>query len=147
MLSHLGICLLALAPQGASSATIPARPAVAAQSATAASSQGAASMFGEPVVVHGRRITDDEIQRFLCASVGGRDVDTIKFSILVDEELQKLAQQGATPEQLARYEVSDADLDARLARERDDFLLRYPTLDFATEVGRAELSLELFRER
>ncbi|MBM3986950.1 MAG: hypothetical protein FJ294_03215 [Planctomycetes bacterium] len=147
MLLHLGLCLLVLAPQGASSATIPARPAVAAQPAPAVSSQGATSMFGEPVVVHGRRITDDEIQRFLCASVGGRDFDTIKFSILVDEELQKLAQQGASAEQLGRYEVSDADLDARLARERDDFLLRYPTLDFAVEVGRSELSLELFRER
>jgi hypothetical protein len=147
MLSHLGLCILALAPQGASVAALSAQPAVASQSAPAVAPQGAASMFGEPLIVHGRRITDDEIQRFLCASVGGRDFDTIKFSILVDEELQKLAQQGATPEQLARYEVSDADLDARLARERDDFLLRYPTLDFAVEVGRAELSLELFRER
>lgn len=153
MLSHLGLCLLALAPQGASAAPTPAKPTLAAAGAVASESKvggdakPASSMFGEPVVVHGRRITDDEIQRFLCASVGGRDFDTIKFSILVDEELQKRKQQGATPEELARYEVSDADLDARLARERDDFLLRYPTLDFAVEVGRAELSLELFRER
>ena len=153
MLSHLGLCLLALAPQGAPAAPTPAQPAVATTSVvavelkTGGDAKGSTSMFGEPLFVHGRRITDDEIQRFLCASGGARDFDTIKFSILVDEELQKRKLQGATPEELARYEVSDADLDARLARERDDFLLRYPTLDFAIEVGRAELSLELFRER
>ncbi len=147
MLSHLGLCLIALAPQGAPAALTPAKPAVAALASSDGAAKGATSLFGEPLFVHGRRITDDEIQRFLCASVGARDFDTIKFSILVDEELQKRKQQGATPEELARYEVGDADLDARLARERDDFLLRYPTLDFATEVGRAELSLELFRER
>ncbi|MBM3991812.1 MAG: hypothetical protein FJ298_12490 [Planctomycetes bacterium] len=147
MLSYLGPCLLALAPQVTPVAATSVQPTLAAQSATSDAPASASSMFGEPVIVHGRRITDDEIQRFLCASVGARDVDTIKFSILVGEELQKLTQQGASAEQLARYEVSDADLDARLERERSDFLLRYPTLDFAVEVGRAELSLDLFRER
>lgn len=145
MLSHLGLCLLALAPQGAPASIQPA--AAGAKVALAAPAQNGGSLFGEPVVVHGRRITDDEIKRFLCASVGARDFDTFKFTILVDEELQKRREAGESAEKLASYEVSDAELDARIERERSDFNLRYPTLDFALEVGRAELSLGLFRER
>ncbi|MCC7014091.1 MAG: hypothetical protein IT454_16155 [Planctomycetes bacterium] len=105
------------------------------------------SIFGAPVVVHGRRITDDEIKRFLCHGIGSRDLDMFKFSVMVDQEIEKRKQAGATAEELKKLEVSDAELERRIQREREDFLLRYPTLDFPTEVARAEQSLELFRER
>jgi hypothetical protein len=144
MLSFLGPLLLAVPAQNAAPTAQPAAQPASRSGATA--TQG--SLFGAPLVVHGRRITDDEIKRFLCHSVGGRDGDMFKFSVMVDQELQKRREQGLeTAEQQAKYAVPDADLQRRLDREREDFLLRYPTLDFPTEVGRAELSLELFRER
>ena len=142
MLSHFALLFLAVSPfAGAACAT----PVVAQVTAPTLAVQS--STFGEPVVVHGRRITDDELKRFLCASVGGRDFDTFKFAIMVDQELDRRRKDGATQADLAKFEVSDAELEARLKREQDDFFLRYPTLDFALEVGRAEGSLELFKLR
>lgn len=138
MLPFLGSCLLSVLPL----ANVAPTPAARAQTAPAQ-----ASIFGEPVVVHGRRISDDEIKRYLCMGIGGRDLDMIKFSIMVDQELERRRRDGASAEELARFEVNDTDLERRLAREKEDFRLRYPTLDFALEVGRAEQSLELFRER
>lgn len=150
MLSHFALLLLAVSPLSAAACATPtAAPASAPATAPAVQATAAsqASIFGEPVVVHGRRITDDELKRFLCASVGGRDFDTFKFAIMVDGELERRRKDGASEEDLAKFEVSDTELEARLKREKDDFFLRYPTLDFALEVGRAEGSLELFKLR
>jgi hypothetical protein len=106
-----------------------------------------AALLGDPLIVHGRRITDEEIERYLCYSAGSKDIDMLKFSILTRQEIEKRRQAGATPEDLARYEVSEDELTRRMRSLEEDFLLRYPTLDFPTEVSRAELSIDLFRER
>lgn len=106
-----------------------------------------ASDFGEPLVVHGQRIGEDQIKRFLCHSVGWQEASKFKFQVMIDQELIRRRQQGATEEQLAKFKVSDADLDRRLQQKKEDFLLRYPTLDFRTEVARANLSVEVYREQ
>ncbi|MCY3003236.1 MAG: hypothetical protein NTV21_15660, partial [Planctomycetota bacterium] len=150
-LSHFALCLLALSPLAAASCATPTATQGSAPAAAVAPAKPTAaaqeSIFGSTAVVHGRRITDDEIKRFLCASVGGRDFDTFKFAIMVDQELDRRRKDGATEADLAKFDVSEAELEARLKREKDDFFLRYPTLDFALEVGRAEGSLELFKLR
>ena len=142
------------------------------------------SIFGEPVVVYGRQITDDEIKRCLCfglgrPQVGYSPVDMFKFAILVDQELgrrkkdeytqlkatevaRRKAAGEANPEQLSpeadkalwaaaeaslkKFEITDEVNQKRLERDKADFVLRYPTLDFRTEVGRSFLSLELYME-
>ncbi len=121
-------------------------PAIAVAAPLAVQADGT-SIFGAPVIVNGRRITDNEIKRYLCHAIGHSDVDMFKFGVMIRQELSKRRQAGATEAELARFGVSDAELERRIKREREDFLLRYPSLDFATEVGRAELSLELFRDR
>ncbi len=119
----------------------------AAPLATPLSQAASASIFGEPVVVHGERISDDQIKRFLCHSVGWQETSKFKFQVLIDQELIKRRQQGATEEDLARFSVGDAELERKLQYKKEDFLLRYPTLDFRTEVARANLSLDLYREQ
>lgn len=132
------LAALALAPL----ATVPARAG-----SPLAPQAGAASIFGEPVVVHGRRISDDEIKRFLCHSVGWQETSKFKFQVLIEQELLRRKQQGATDEDLAKFKVDDAELDRKLQYKKEDFLLRYPSLDFPTEVARANLSLDLYREQ
>ncbi len=123
-------------------------PPAAAHPAVVPVAQAAgASIFGEPVVVHGQRISDDQIKRFLCHSVGWQETSKFKFQVLIDQELLKRRQQGATEADLARFTVGDAELDRKLQYKKEDFLLRYPSLDFRTEVARANLSLELYREQ
>jgi hypothetical protein len=140
------LAALAMAPlalgvaHAASTSAFPVEPAVAP-------AQSGASIFGEPVVVHGRRITDDEIKRYLCHSVGWQETSKFKFQVLIDQELEKRRQQGATEEDLAKFKVGDEELDRKLQYKKEDFLLRYPTLDFRTEVARANLSVELYREQ
>jgi len=143
MISQLGSTLLTVAlcalPLSAAG-----QPTVVEPAAVQAS---ASSIFGEPVVVYGKRISDDEIKRYLCHSVGWQEASKFKFQVMIDQELERRRQQGATEEQLAALQVSDVDLDRRLQHKKEDFLLRYPTLDFRAEVARANLSLEVYREQ
>jgi hypothetical protein len=155
-----------------------------AKSVDAQASKLEPSIFGEPIVVYGRQITDDEIKRCLCfglgrPQVGYSPVDMFKFAIVVDQELarrkndeykrlkeaevaRRKAAGEASPDQLGpdvekalmaaaeaslkKFEITDEMNQKRLERDKADFVLRYPTLDFRTEVGRSFLSLELYME-
>jgi len=108
---------------------------------------GAASIFGEPVFFDGRRISDDELKRFLCHSAGWQETSKFKFQVLIEQELLRRKQQGASDEDLAKFAVGDEELERKLQYKKEDFLLRYPSLDFRTEVARANLSLDLYREQ
>lgn len=137
------LAALALAPLLVGALSAAPLSGVSAPLAQAAS----ASIFGEPVVVHGQRISDDQIKRFLCHSVGWQETSKFKFQVLIDQELLKRRQQGATEADLVRFQVGDAELERKLQYKKEDFLLRYPSLDFRTEVARANLSLDLYREQ
>lgn len=117
-----------------------------AQAEGARAVEGAAgkpSAFGEPLSAGGARIPDEEIQRYLCFGLGNKQVESAKFQVLIDQELARRKEAG---EDLSRFEVSDEEMERYVAKQREDFLLRYPTLDFPTEVGRALLSVDLWRE-
>lgn len=105
------------------------------------------SALGGPLVVHGRTIGPNEIKRFLCHSIGAPDVFMFKLGVMIRQELAKRREAGATEEELAKFGVSDEQLAHELEKKRTDFLLRYPDLDFPTEVARSEVSLDLYRDR
>jgi hypothetical protein len=159
-----------------SPATAPEAPAP--RIAGAAQAAQRSSMFGEPVIVDGKQIPDDEIRRLICFGLGGTQVDMLKFNVFVDDqlaryreaELERLTAEevarrtaagepaeipAATLEALAKqaadhvtakYAIADDFAARRLQADREDFALKYPTLDFATEVSRAFLSLDLYKE-
>ena len=106
------------------------------------------SIFGEPIVVYGVQITDDQIKRALCfgtgrVSVQYSPVDMLKFNVLAEDELKRRKEAG---EDLSKFAISDEFNMNKLLRDKADFVMRYPTLDFPTEVGRSFMSLDLFLE-
>jgi hypothetical protein len=106
------------------------------------------SIFGEPVVVYGKQITDDQIKRCLCFGTGRQSVsyspvDMLKFNILSQQELERRKKAG---EDVSRFEITDEANMKKLLKDKEDFVRRYPTLDFPTEVGRSFLSLDLYLE-
>jgi hypothetical protein len=124
-------------------ARIEARLAQAEGARAVEGAAGKPSAFGEPVSAGGARIPDEEIQRYLCFGLGNKQVESAKFQVLIEQELARRKEAG---EDLSRFEVTDEEMDRYVAKQREDFLLRYPTLDFPTEVGRALLSVDLWRE-
>jgi hypothetical protein len=113
------------------------------QNPTPAGASEPTSPFGAPLFVNGRRIPDLEIQRFLCHGLGSKQVDVARFQILIDQELER---RKAAGEDMSKYEVGEAEFERYIERAKQDFKLKYPTLDYQTEVSRALLSVDLYRE-
>ena len=106
---------------------------------------GAASggpVLGDPLYVAGELVPEAEIKRFLCFGVGQKQTSYQKFQIILEEEIARRVEAGADP---AQFEVSREENDASLDKQREDFLVKYPTLPFETEVRRAFLDLDLYR--
>lgn len=101
-------------------------------------------LLGGPVKVDGKEIPELSMKRFLAHSVGWKQSDRDKFEIILTAELER---RQAAGEDVSRLRPTKEDIDAKIEKDRVDFLLKYPTLDFATEVGRAYLSLDLYREQ
>lgn len=95
-----------------------------------------------PLVVSGETIPVDEVKRHLCLGVGYAYSEYEKFNVIIQREL---ADRKAAGEDVSKYEVTEADVDRYIEKQRIDFASRYPTLDFPTEVGRAYLAFELYR--
>jgi hypothetical protein len=100
--------------------------------------------LGAPIVFDGEPIPEQEVLRFLCLGLGRQQVETAKIGVIIETELTMRAASG---EDISKYEVPRAKIAASLEKQRMDFLERYPSLDFPTEVGRAFLSLDLYREQ
>jgi hypothetical protein len=96
-----------------------------------------------PLVAAGFEIPSDEVKRHLCLGLGFAYSDFAKFQIVLDQELER---RKAAGEDLSKYVVDDAALAHHLEKQRKEFALRYPTLDFELEVGRAYISHDLYRE-
>ena len=109
-----------------------------------ASSAASRDVLGAPLVVNGKRVPDTEIERFLCFSLGAHQVDQAKFQIILEQEIARRKEAG---EDVSKYAVSDEEADRVFKEEVDDFELDYPTLDVETEISRAYLSPELYREQ
>jgi hypothetical protein len=96
-----------------------------------------------PLVVRGETIPTDEVRRVLCMGLGYALAEYQKVQVILEQELDLRQSQG---EDISKYEVSEADLQKYIESQRVDFVARYPTLDFKTEVGRAFLHYELYLE-
>src|SRR5262249_22153121 len=94
--------------------------------------------------VDGRVIPAEDIKRFLAHGLGGKQEDHDKFEVILAQEIER---RKAAGEDVSKYAATQADVDLKLEKDRKDFALKYPTLDFATEVGRAFLSVDLSREK
>jgi len=99
--------------------------------------------LGGAMKIHGAEVTENDLRRYLCYGVGGKHLDALKFEIISRQEIAKRKEAG---EDVSALVVSDAEVDKMLEKQRKDFLLKYPTLDFPTEVGRAYLSLDVYRD-
>lgn len=115
-----------------------------ASSDAAAQAAAADPVLGGPLKVDGSEIPPAALKRFLATSVGWKQIDHDKFGIILESELER---RQAAGEDVSRFRPTEAEIDAKIEKDRVDFLQKYPTLDFPTEVGRAFLSLELYREQ
>lgn len=64
----------------------PAQASAAQNGAADADDQDEAALFGEPLVVNGRRITDMEIKRFLCYGKGRNALESRRLGLLMAQE-------------------------------------------------------------
>ena len=103
--------LLVLPTTGFATAPAPTEPAVAE------------SEFGEPLIVNGTRISDNEIKRFLIYTVGNSQVAYRKIDLIIDDELRQRAWFAALDEEaqlLAEAEAKgDSPSDEELEERRN----------------------------
>ncbi len=99
-------------------------------------------LLARPLVVNGERIPEQEIRRYLAYGVGSKTLDSLKYQVIIDHELECRAAVG---EDLSKYMVREVDFEEEVARQRDAFLLDYPTLDFEREVARALGHVDLWK--
>jgi hypothetical protein len=89
----------------------------------------ATSEFGEPLFVNGKRITDNEIKRFLVYTVGRSQVAYRKIDLIIDDELRQRAWFATLDEEaelLAQKEAAgeksptDKELEERRLKRYDE---------------------------
>lgn len=88
-LQRFALCFAAFAPAAFSQAP-------AAASAPGAAQEAPASIFGQPVVVNGRRITDEDIKRFLIYGPCRLMLENERVRLIIDEELGRRARDAAS---------------------------------------------------
>jgi hypothetical protein len=91
-----------------------------------------------------RTIGANDLKRYLALGLGRQQAEAAKVDVIIENEL---AMRAAAGEDISIYDVPKEKVDATLEKQRVEFLEKYPTLDFPTEVGRAFLSLDLYRDQ
>ncbi|MCA9001683.1 MAG: hypothetical protein KDB61_07160, partial [Planctomycetes bacterium] len=155
-----------------------ANPALAQEAAAPAAEQATAdqetSIFGEPLFVNGKRISDMAIKRFLCYGKGRNGLESLRLGLLMDQErelrsikarermlednfggrtLEELSEDQrkeldeAIATEMARFELDPAEYELRFKKESDSFEERYPTLDLRTEIRRAYKTMDWWRDQ
>jgi hypothetical protein len=124
------------------------------------------SIFGDPLIVDGKRVTDNQIKLYLIFGVGRPMFELARTSVVIEDELHRRAAEAAEAEIKRReaekpfasadarkaaleaeektqnqqihekFTVSDAEVDKEKKRMTDDFLKNYPALDLQTETNR-----------
>lgn len=132
------------------------------------------SIFGEPLYVGAKRITDMEIKRFLCYGKGRNALEARKLGTLMQQEwelrvfetrnllldeqfdgraLEDLGDaeqadlQRQVDEILSRFEFDVEEYEDRLMREEKQFYERFPTLNLETEIARAYQSTQWYKDQ
>lgn len=119
-------------------------PAALQASSEAAATSPDGSRFGPPLVVNGRRITDEEFRRHFVIGIGANQLEKKKYDLFLQDEIAQRVAQGADPESFA---VDEAAVQQSIDFQRYEFAKRYPSLDFDIETERMFLSMELYREQ
>ncbi len=135
------------------------------------------SIFGEPLFVNGRRVTDDEIKLALIYGPGRTVLKQREIDLMIEDEIahqssdraeaelaaQEHAEPFATPgarasartaacsrifaELHTKYSVTDAAFDEEYGFILDDFRQSYPTLDLGAEICRSFRSVDAYRDQ
>lgn len=144
---------------------------------TSAAEDTKTSMFGEPLYVNGRRVTDDEIKLQLIYGPCRLMLDLAKVGMIIEDEIARQAGEKAEAEiaekekaqpfenadarakakqaALARitsllhekYRIGDEEFDTEYQYTVDDFKKSYPVLDIGAEICRAFRSVDWYREQ
>jgi hypothetical protein len=143
-----------------------AQPPQATTTAPPPATDDGKSSFGEPLVVNGKRVTDNQIKLYLIYGPGRPIFEIARTSVVIDDEFHRRAAEAAEAEIRRRetekpfgspetrraaaeaeekiqlqqlhekYAVSDAEIDKEKQRMVNDFLKNYPALDLQTETNR-----------
>lgn len=135
------------------------------------------SMFGEPLFVDGKRVTDNQIKLYLIFGVGRPMFELARTSVVIEDELHRRAAEAAEAEIKRReaekpfaspdarkaaldaeektqnqqvhekFTVSDAEVQKEVDRMNNDFLKNYPALDIHTETNRTFRSEEWYTKQ
>ena len=127
---------------------------------------GSKSVFGEPLIVNGKRVTDDQIKLYLIYGPGRPIFEIARQAVVIEDELERRAAEAAEAEirrregekpfaspdarkaaaeaeekiQLQQLQEKFAVPDAEIQKEKDrminDFLKNYPALDLEVETNR-----------
>ena len=155
-------------PQGVGPATSNAKPA-AEDSKT--------SVFGEPLYVNGKRVTDNQIKLYLAYGPGRMLFDMARIGVVIDDEMRRHAAEStdteikrretekpfASPEarraawdaeqkiQLQqlheKFTVSEEELQKEVDRMVNDFKKNYPALDLEIEIARSFRNKDWYRQQ
>lgn len=168
MLSSLLTLTLALAAPAPSSA-----PAAPLRASTVV--DDAKSIFGEPLFVNGRRVTDNQIKLWIMYGPWRSVLESYRISLIIDEEFKRRAEEFAlaraaevekekpfpSPEERAKFVreeqarnyagfkeefvATDDDVQREYDRTITEFKKKYPILDTEAEISRAYKSSEWYR--
>ncbi len=161
--AFLSVLLLVPAPALATQDVAPAASEVEFFPTITVEDDGSPSIFGEPLIVNGKRIPDMEIMRYLCYGKGRGGLESRKMEVLLSQEMElrsfmrreeildedydgkdlselsdeeKAAIESLVDEFLSVYRFDPKELEERLIREAAQFYERYPSLDLRTEIER-----------
>ncbi|MCP5022092.1 MAG: peptidyl-prolyl cis-trans isomerase [bacterium] len=132
------------------------------------------SIFGEPLIVNGTRISDTAIKRFLCYGKGRNGLESLRLGLLMDQERelraikardrmlednyggkmpdelsadQKQELDAALTVEMSRFDLDPKEYEIRYQKEANSFKERYPTLDLPTEIRRAYKSMDWWQDQ
>jgi hypothetical protein len=143
----------------------------------AAAQDTSASIFGEPLVINGQRVSDEKIKLQLIYGPGRMMVDLYKVGVIIQDEISRQAQELAAAEVAAqeaakpyasaeeraaalqkaiasqtallteKYRIKDEAFEEEYQYTIDTFAKDYPVLDIGAEISRAFRSVEWYREQ
>lgn len=135
------------------------------------------SIFGEPLYVNGKRVSDDQIKLHLIYGPCKMMVELARVNVVIEDELRRRAA-DATEAEIRRlgtekpfdnaearkaawtgefenqnrlmqekYAVTEQDLESEIDRMVTDFKKNYPALDLETEVSRSYRNVDWYRHQ
>jgi hypothetical protein len=135
------------------------------------------SIFGEPLYVNGKRVTDNQIKLYLCYGPGRPVFEMARRAVVIEDELRRDAAEateaeikrreaekpfaGADARKAAwdaeqkiqlqqlheKYSVTDSEVQEEEDRMVGDFKKNYPALDLDTEINRSFRNKEWYHQQ